>query len=610
MIDPFCGIPAWQAVLAWASIALPLALALALMRPSFRNALALRLAAGASLPALVLSLSVLFNPSAVLDLQVPWMLLGLRLGLDDLSRVFLLFSSVIWTVSGWYALTYLERDPLAFRFFIFHLLSLCGNMGLILAADMAGFYLFFALMTFSAYGLIVHQGTPFARLAGKIYIVLAVVGEALVIPALLLLASFSGNTDLSGAGRVAAASPLSGWIVFLILAGFGIKAGALPLHVWLPLAHPAAPTPASAILSGVMIKAGLLGWLRFLPLGEAGFSVWGSWILLVGLAGVFYGVLAGLAQTDPKTVLAYSSVSQMGFLAAALGIGLADPAAWPQSLAALLVYGFHHAMSKGALFLGVGVTASAQERWKRLLAAGAMLLPAASLAGLPPTGGFFAKALLKNAAFLAPDPLAGWIQALLPLAAAGTALLMGHFLLLAAAPPERKISGGGAGLWLPWLALLIPAGGAAWFIPWQFPSGSPSVLFSSASLLAGIAPVLGGIIALAAARHWGLFPPGGKLSIPPGDLLWLGAAPWKHMQSRKDWELRTSLAERSRALAQRLRSPAGPFSSFLAGLADLEKILGHWTAVGFCLVFLGILFYLCLAFYSAAAIVDELVKGR
>jgi hydrogenase-4 component B len=117
--------------------------------------------------------------------------------------------------------------------------------------------------------------------------------------------------------------------VGLLAAGFAVKAGIMPLHVWLPLAHPAAPVAASAVLSGALIKAGLIGWLRLLPLGGAAWPGWGTVFVVVGLTTAIAGALIGVAQTRPKVVLAYSSVSQMGIIATLVGVGLLAPAAAP-----------------------------------------------------------------------------------------------------------------------------------------------------------------------------------------------------------------------------------------------------------------------------------------
>ncbi|HSM22072.1 MAG TPA: proton-conducting transporter membrane subunit, partial [Rubrivivax sp.] len=226
-----------------------------------QRGLAQTLAPWAALPALALAL--LGSPDLSLDL--PWLLLGARFGLDATTRVFLFFTAALWLCGGLYAQTYLAGDRARARFTAFFLLTCGGNLGLILAQDIASFYAGFAIMTFSAYGLVVHESSAAARRAGRIYVVMAVAGEALLLTGFLWLADVAGTLDMAQAVAALAHAPARQGIVWLLLAGFGVKAGALLLHMWLPLAHPVAPTPASAVLSGAIIKAGLLGWLRFLP---------------------------------------------------------------------------------------------------------------------------------------------------------------------------------------------------------------------------------------------------------------------------------------------------------------------------------------------------------
>ncbi|MDQ4106380.1 MAG: NADH-ubiquinone oxidoreductase, partial [Actinomycetota bacterium] len=244
------------------SLALPLSLAAA-MFVSLLRSLAQALAPFSTMPALGLALSGTGSSA-----EIPWLLFGIQLGLDGTTRVFLLFTAVLWTLAGLYARSYLKEDPKKYRFFASYLVTMTGNLGLIMARDLASFYLFFTLMSFTAYGLVVHEGTNRVRYAARVYLVMTVIGEAFILPAVLITAA-TGATDLDAVAAGVAIAPTRDLIIALALVGFGVKAGALVLHVWLPLAHPAAPTPASAVLSGTMIKAGLLGWVFFLPLGEA-----------------------------------------------------------------------------------------------------------------------------------------------------------------------------------------------------------------------------------------------------------------------------------------------------------------------------------------------------
>ena len=475
------------------------------------------LAPWTALPALLLALWPL--PSA----RYPWLLLGATMGLEDeTGRVFLLFTAFLWICSGVYARSYLARDELQHRFFAFFLLTASGNLGLILARDMIAFYFCFVLMTFAAYGLIVHGGSLAARRAGLVYVVMALIGEVALITALLII-GITGYGNLLEPAFVVAVAEGRNLIIVLLLMGFGVKAGAVPLHLWLPLAHPVAPTPASAVLSGVLIKAGLLGWLRFLPMGEAAFPHWGGLCMTAGLAAALFGVLMGLTQDDPKTVLAYSSISQMGVMITALGIGLTVPAAWPLTLAALLFYALQHALAKGALFLGVGMTGAAVGgAVQRLTFYACILLPALSLAGAPLTSGALAKAALKGAAYLTPDPWSSRLDGLLALSAIGTALLMAHFMIILRHRCSKDLVAHrpGGGQWASWLLLLAAVASATWLLPAGELEAVRAELSAITRVWEGLWPVL-----LGAVLGWIVWRlvhrKGARTSplIPAGDLL-------------------------------------------------------------------------------------------
>src|SRR5215470_14672547 len=212
-------------------------------------------------------------------------------------------------------------------------------------------------------------------------------------------------------------SPWSGAAMALLILGFGLKIGLVPGHVWMPLAYTAAPIPAAAALSGAAVKAGVIGLIRFLPLGVA-MPQWGEALAAAGLLSAFYGVAVGITQKDAKTVLAYSSVSQMGLLAAALGMGLAAGQAGTALEASFSAV--HHVLVKGGLFLAVGVAINAGGALWRVLIPGAVL--ALGLGGLPVTGGALTKLAVKT------QLGAGLVGTLTTISAAGSTLLMLHFL--------------------------------------------------------------------------------------------------------------------------------------------------------------------------------------
>jgi hydrogenase-4 component B len=541
-----------------AAWAVPLALSL-LWCTRFTRGVGVALAPWGAVPALALAIWALTRADLaegeVLFAALPFLFTGVHLSLDLTGTIFLLFTSILWVAGGVFSARYHADDERRHPFFVLFLLTMAGNLGLVVAGDLLGFYLFFALMTFAAYGLVVHDRSEAALRAGRIYIILAILGELALLTGLLSLGVAADGVPLFGSqmegvwatlheGHPTAFPTLvTGTLLAL---GLGVKAGLVPLHLWLPLAHPVAPTAASALLSGAMIKAGLLGWIRVLP-AETSLPLLAGGFLVLGVFGAFYGVVCGVAQDDPKTVLAYSSVSQMGYMAMGTGLLLHEPELAPLALAAIGTYALHHGLAKGALFLSVGLAdkvpgrpasqrtaepevdsdradedPSVQEaapapdrRGTWILTATA--LPALALAGLPLTTGSLAKNTLKDglaelggAAYSILDPL-------LLVAAFGTTLLLARFLStlarrrrealtnqkaksLATAGENGAYQGGTRGLVLPWILLVgIGTTGAIW-IPTLLPSPEGVPLPGALDgWLVGLLPVL-----LGALVGWGL----------------------------------------------------------------------------------------------------------
>jgi formate hydrogenlyase subunit 3/multisubunit Na+/H+ antiporter MnhD subunit len=442
------------ALSAWllpATVLLPPALLLWLATP--RSAWIRPLLPLASLPALLLAL--LPGDSAF---ALPQVLIGLQLRVDELARILLLLVGLAWSAAGWFAVDRLAAKHFD-SFVVSWLLTLSGLLLAILAGDLAGFYTGYAVMTLAAYGLVVHERSDAACRAARIYLVLAMVGEALLLSGLLLVAAQVGNAALVDVPAALQGSDarLPG---ALLLGGLAVKIGVLPLHVWLPLAHPVAPVPASAILSGVLVKAGLLGALRLVPadaLGDAAVPL----LLVVGLATTFYGVIAGLPQQRVKTVLAYSTISQMGLLFIVLVLALA-PAGQRDGpvLAVIGLWILHHGLNKSALFLAAGSQPEASRLRLALLC-----VPALSLAGLPLTTGSLAKGGLKS--LLEAAPAAGWVLPWLAWSSLATMLLMLRVLALVARErdaPEQATGPAPRAVHPAWVLLVL----AAVTVPWVF----------------------------------------------------------------------------------------------------------------------------------------------
>jgi hydrogenase-4 component B len=315
-----------------------------------------------------------------------------------------------------------------------------ASMALVLLADDAyAFMVGWELMALSSYFLVTTQHRiPEIRRAGFLYLLMAHVGALAILLSFGILQGGSWQFTFD-AMRAAHLSPPWAAVAFLLaLLGFGAKAGLVPLHVWLPEAHPAAPSPVSALLSGVMLKTAVYGMLRitFDLLGHP-LWWWGLIPLAAGLLTALYGVVFAAVQTDMKRLLAYSSIENIGLLFTGLGLGVVFAGVGMPALAALallatLYHSLNHAAIKSLLFLGTGsvLHATGQRNLGRLgglihrmpWVAGLMLLGALALAGLPPLNGFVSEWLLLQSFLFADEIPRTFVNLLIPLGAAAVAL--------------------------------------------------------------------------------------------------------------------------------------------------------------------------------------------
>jgi formate hydrogenlyase subunit 3/multisubunit Na+/H+ antiporter MnhD subunit len=376
--------------------------------------------AGAALLALCGLLAV--RDAIPLELQVPWTFpIGrLILRLDALSGLFLALIGTLGALTSVYGLKYLAHERRAARqrwAWIGQALLIASMAAVVTAADAVVFLMAWELMAISSFALVVlDDGTADTRQAGWVYLAACHLGAACLIALFLLLGLHAGSTafaDIRAAGIPATLAP---WVWGLAILGFGSKAGLVPLHVWLPAAHPAAPSHVSALMSGVMIKMGIYGLLRLtLLLGAPPVSAAWALVVLGALSGVM-GAVNAVAQDDLKRLLAYSSVENIGLIGMGLGLGwigaaLQQPGVAAAGYAAALVHVVHHALGKGALFMAAGsvVHATGTRSLDRLGGlirpmpqTGAMLaMGAGILSGLPPWLGFISEFLLLTAAFRA-----------------------------------------------------------------------------------------------------------------------------------------------------------------------------------------------------------------
>jgi len=374
---------------------------------------------------------------------------GLSFRASPLAAFLTMLASGIWLLSTVYALVYMQHEHAPGRFFAFLMATLGGCLGVFLAGDYFTLFLFFELMTFAAYPLVIHEEDPNAMRAGDTYIYLSVAGGLVLLFGIIALVGVTGSADIAPIAATVSVRPATMYvIVAAFIIGFGVKAGLIPLHIWLPQAHPVAPSPASALLSGVMIKTGAYGILSVLTVTLAGQSAMASlpvtvgyvmiWVALLTMVG---GAIMALMQDSIKKILAYSSVSQMGYIM--LGIAVAAYLAGDGGLAytAAIYHVFNHAVFKSGLFLMIGTVYLATHTLSLRKLGGlyrvmpitaiATLIAALAVLGIPGVSGFISKTLLHEAILeAAHHSHSVWLALAEKIFVLGSALTAAYFIKL------------------------------------------------------------------------------------------------------------------------------------------------------------------------------------
>ncbi|HEV8360003.1 MAG TPA: proton-conducting transporter membrane subunit [Candidatus Thermoplasmatota archaeon] len=496
---------------------------------------------------------------ATLPLAAPTLLL------DGLAAWFLLLVGVGAVAASVYATSYLRhaaaRGPVRLQGACFHLFLL-AMAGVVLANDALWFLIAWETMTLASLALVLAGDRgPEGRKAGIVYAATMHVGTGFILAALLLATQQAGSWDFDAFRRAgpAMAEPVRSAVFAFALLGFGTKAGIVPLHGWLPLAHPAAPSHVSALMSGVMVKMGLLMFVRFAFefLGPPGLAAGGA-VLAIGLASALTGVLFALVERDVKRALAFSTIENVGLLFTGLGVALLlqgwhQPALAALALGATLLHALNHMAFKALLFLGAGAVVEATGT-RDLEALGGLarrmprvallfLVGCAAIAALPPLNGFASEWMLFQAfvglvrAGSGGPFVSGLIvgsAALLALASGLVAAAMvrlygGLFTGLPRSAAAERAHDPGAAMVAPMVALaLLCAGlglGAGWVAPLAVRLGAslvgaPSLAAIDAGpgALPGLAPaqplaiaallLAGFAVAMLAGRGWRRHPRG------------------------------------------------------------------------------------------------------
>jgi hydrogenase-4 component B len=394
---------------------------------------------GAAL-AIVALLALGQQPQAlVLPLGLPDLPFHVRL--DALSAFFLLLLGAAAAGISLFSAGYFRADPgpapglLCFQYHAF----LAAMAAVLIADDAYAFMVAWETMALASYFLVTtDHRVPEIRRAGFLYLLIAHIGALAILLCFGVLQGGSGDYSFDGLRAVRLPAAWGSVAFLLALFGFGAKAGLLPLHIWLPEAHPAAPSPVSALLSAVMLKTAIYGLLRVtFDLLHEQLWWWGVVALVLGLATALYGVIFAAVQTDMKRLLAYSSIENIGIIVAGIGLAILFKSYGKTLIAAIamtavLYHSLNHAFFKSLLFLATGsVLHATHERSLGKLGglihrmpwvAWTALVGTLAIAGLPPLNGFVSEWLLLQAFLFTPSLPQSFINMLVPLAAAALVL--------------------------------------------------------------------------------------------------------------------------------------------------------------------------------------------
>ena len=342
--------------------------------------------------------------------------LTLALRIDSLGALFLAAIFCVSSLAALYSINYLDHSEHALRTaaqYLFFSLLVAAMALVVTAANLITFILAWELMSLSSFFLVAYNYEAAEnRRAGYLYLIFSQVGAMFIFAAFGLIYAHSGSLEFAGAAGMPEAAKLLVFVLAFI--GFGSKAGVFPLHVWLPHAHPAAPSHISAVMSGVMIKTGIYGILRIYMILDSHSAIFGDIVLIAGMVSGILGVVYALAQHDLKRLLAYHSVENIGIILIGIGLGMIGVAEDKPLMAVLgfgggLLHVLNHAIFKSLLFLGAGMVLH-QTGTRAIDVLGGLikkmpvtgttfLIGSLAISGLPPFNGFVSEFLVHFGGF-------------------------------------------------------------------------------------------------------------------------------------------------------------------------------------------------------------------
>ncbi|MEN3006780.1 MAG: proton-conducting transporter membrane subunit [Candidatus Methanosuratincola petrocarbonis] len=419
---------------------------------------------------------------------------GSCLRLDGLAAFLCLTAVTVTSLSVAFSYRYMEHDRGKNRYYSLMLLLTAGLIGVFVSGDLFTLFVFWELMCVSSYALVAfrkHEWEPLE--AGFKYLVMSTVGSLVALYGISLVYGIAGTLEIAGMGAALSGAGLVGYFpLAMIVAGFGVTAAIVPFHTWLPDAHPAAPSPVSAVLSGLVIKGGAYAIFRVLFTGFASYS-FAVPLIVLGAATMTLGNLMVFAQQDIKRFFAYSSVANMGLILLAGGAASHIAEARPSdaglayiAMAGALFHILNHALGKSLLFLSSGsMIHSAGTRSIQSLegiarrmpwSGGALTIGLLSLAGVPPLGGFWSKLMViapLTALLASGDPavVAAFAAVLInSLLAAGYYVWLAQRIAFKPAAVPETVRESPASMVIPVMILSLLCIGVTFALPWLIPA--------------------------------------------------------------------------------------------------------------------------------------------
>ena len=358
---------------------------------------------------------------------------------DAIGKLFASVVTIVWVMAVCYAGEYMKKEQDQKRFFGFLQVVYGVLMGLCYAGNLVTFYLFYEMMTLTTVPLVLHTRTREAITAGIKYLLYSLCGAYLVLFGIYMLNRYTVSLNFTPGGTldlaaVAGHETLILVVAFLMILGFGVKAGMFPLHGWLSTAHPAAPAPASAVLSGVIVKMGVLGMIRVVYEVIGPDTIRGTWVqivwMILALITIFMGSMLAYRENLLKKRLAYSTVSQISYIL--FGLALLQP----EAMTGAMLHMVFHACIKSCLFLCVGaiIYRTGKTKADQLTGIGKEMpitiwcytIASLALIGIPPASGFISKWFLATGALDSGISYISWIGPVILLI---SALLTAGYLL-------------------------------------------------------------------------------------------------------------------------------------------------------------------------------------